>query len=137
MKCWAAELDPYESTNIDLSVEKYIGESGILSLGVFHKSIDGYIVQVRQAGADGIYDGLPVVTSVNGDKAKVRGAEFNWQQQLSFLPAGWDGLLVGASGTGWTLISTRAWPSAPVRTSPCRAPRRTCTARTSAMRSTA
>ncbi|HDX0956437.1 TPA: TonB-dependent receptor, partial [Stenotrophomonas maltophilia] len=50
-------------------------------------------------GADGIYDGLPVVTSVNGDKAKVRGAEFNWQQQLSFLPAGWDGLLVGASGT--------------------------------------
>ncbi|EKT4106668.1 TPA: TonB-dependent receptor [Stenotrophomonas maltophilia] len=93
------ELDPYESTNIDLSVEKYIGESGILSLGVFHKSIDGYIVQVRQAGADGIYDGLPVVTSVNGDKAKVRGAEFNWQQQLSFLPAGWDGLLVGASGT--------------------------------------
>ncbi|MDU1662312.1 MAG: TonB-dependent receptor, partial [Stenotrophomonas maltophilia] len=93
------ELDPYESTNIDLSVEKYIGDSGILSLGVFHKSIDGYIVQVRQAGADGIYDGLPVVTSVNGDKAKVRGAEFNWQQQLSFLPAGWDGLLVGASGT--------------------------------------
>ncbi|HID7812300.1 TonB-dependent receptor [Stenotrophomonas maltophilia] len=93
------ELDPYESTNIDLSVEKYIGDSGILSLGVFHKLIDGYIVQVRQAGADGIYDGLPVVTSVNGDKAKVRGAEFNWQQQLSFLPAGWDGLLVGASGT--------------------------------------
>ncbi|HEL4835375.1 TPA: TonB-dependent receptor [Stenotrophomonas maltophilia] len=93
------ELDPYESTNIDLSVEKYIGDSGILSLGVFHKSIHGYIVQIRQAGADGIYDGLPVVTSVNGDKAKVRGAEFNWQQQLSFLPAGWDGLLVGASGT--------------------------------------
>ncbi|WP_251280060.1 TonB-dependent receptor domain-containing protein, partial [Enterobacter hormaechei] len=57
------ELDPYESTNIDLSVEKYIGDSGILSLGVFHKLIDGYIVQVRQAGADGIYDGLPVVTS--------------------------------------------------------------------------
>ena len=39
------ELDPYESKNIDLSVEKYIGSSGIVSLGLFHKSIDGYIVE--------------------------------------------------------------------------------------------
>ncbi|KAF1017580.1 MAG: Colicin I receptor [Stenotrophomonas maltophilia] len=91
-------LNPYESTNLDLSVEKYIGSSGIISLGVFHKSIDGYIVETRQQGVPG-YDGLPVTTAINGNKAKVRGAEFNWQQQLDFLPSGWDGLLVGASGT--------------------------------------
>jgi len=92
------ELDPYESTNIDLSVEKYLGTTGIISLGLFHKSIDGYIVEtVRQN--DPAFDGYDVSQAINGDKAKVRGAEFNYQQQLAFLPPGLDGLLVGASGT--------------------------------------
>jgi TonB-dependent receptor len=92
------ELDPYESKNVDLSFEHYIGSTGILSLGLFHKSIDGYIVNTV-SDSDPEYPGFDVTRVINGDKAKVYGAEFNWQQQLSFLPAGWDGLLVGASGT--------------------------------------
>jgi TonB-dependent receptor len=92
------ELDPYESKNLDLSFERYIGSTGILSLGLFHKSIDGYIVNTV-SDSDPEYPGFEVTRVINGDKAKVYGAEFNWQQQLSFLPAGWDGLLVGASGT--------------------------------------
>lgn len=92
------QLDPYESKNLDFSVEKYIGTTGIVSLGVFHKSIDGYIVETTRQN-DPAFDGYDVTTSINGDKAKVRGAEFNWQQQLAFLPPGLDGLLVGASGT--------------------------------------
>ncbi|MFL9582257.1 TonB-dependent receptor [Stenotrophomonas sp. AB1(2024)] len=92
------ELDPYESKNVDLSFERYIGSTGILSLGLFHKSIDGYIVSTV-SDSDPEYPGFEVTRVINGDKAKVYGAEFNWQQQLSFLPAGWDGLLVGASGT--------------------------------------
>jgi len=92
------ELDPYESSNVDLSFERYIGSTGILSLGLFHKSIDGYIVNTV-SDSDPEYPGFDVTRVINGDKAKVYGAEFNWQQQLSFLPAGWDGLLVGASGT--------------------------------------
>ncbi|MFG3447712.1 TonB-dependent receptor [Stenotrophomonas sp. NPDC047960] len=92
------ELDPYESNNVDLSFERYIGSTGILSLGLFHKSIDGYIVNTV-SDSDPEYPGFEVTRVINGDKAKVYGAEFNWQQQLSFLPAGWDGLLVGSSGT--------------------------------------
>jgi TonB-dependent receptor len=92
------ELDPYESKNIDLSVEKYIGSSGIVSLGLFHKSIDGYIVETVRTN-DPAYGGFDVTQPINGRKATVRGAEFNWQQQLAFLPDGLDGLLVGASGT--------------------------------------
>jgi len=83
---------------VDLSFEHYIGSTGILSLGLFHKSIDGYIVNTV-SDSDPEYPGFDVTRVINGDKAKVYGAEFNWQQQLSFLPAGWDGLLVGASGT--------------------------------------
>ncbi|MCO7065082.1 TonB-dependent receptor domain-containing protein, partial [Pseudomonas aeruginosa] len=92
------ELDPYESKNIDLSVEKYIGSSGIVSLGLFHKSIDGYIVETVRTN-DPAYGGFDVTQPINGRKATVRGAEFNWQQQLAFLPEGLDGLLIGASGT--------------------------------------
>ena len=92
------ELDPYESKNVDLSFERYIGSTGILSLGLFHKTIDGYIVNTV-SDSDPEYPGFEVTRVINGDKARVHGAEFNWQQQLSFLPAGWDGLLVGASGT--------------------------------------
>ncbi len=92
------QLAPYESKNIDLSVEKYIGTTGIVSLGLFHKSIDGYIVETVSQN-DPAYDGLDVTRPINGRKATVRGAEFNWQQQLAFLPGALDGLLVGASGT--------------------------------------
>lgn len=89
------DLKPYQSTNLDLSFEKYLGKSGIVSLGLFHKSIDDYIVDTVSRNADG-YD---VSMAINGDKAKVYGAEFNWQQQLAFLPEGWNGLLAGVSGT--------------------------------------
>ena len=92
------QLDPYESKNVDLSLEKYIGTTGILSLGLFHKAIDGYIVNTVST-TDPAYPDFKVTRVINGNKATVKGAEFNWQQQLAFLPAGWDGLLVGASGT--------------------------------------
>lgn len=91
-------LDPYESTNLDLSFERYLGDSGIISLGLFNKSIDGYIVEVS-SDTDAEFPGFDVTRSFNGDKATVFGAEFNWQQQLSFLPGAWAGLLVGVSGT--------------------------------------
>ncbi|MCD9086822.1 TonB-dependent receptor [Stenotrophomonas sp. SY1] len=92
------QLDPYESTNLDFSFERYLGDSGIVSLGLFHKDIDGYIVQTI-SNDDAEYPDFEVTRSINGDKAKVFGAEFNWQQQLAFLPGAWSGLLVGASGT--------------------------------------
>jgi len=92
------QLDPYESKNVDLSIEKYIGTTGILSLGLFHKAIDGYIVNTVST-TDPAYPDFEVTRVINGNKATVKGAEFNWQQQLAFLPAGWDGLLVGVSGT--------------------------------------
>lgn len=85
-------LDPYESDNLDLSIERYIGNTGIVSLGVFHKSIDGYIAETATRN-DPEYPGFDVVRPVNGDDAKVLGVELNWQQSFA------SGLLVGASAT--------------------------------------
>ncbi|KRG78204.1 TonB-dependent receptor [Stenotrophomonas ginsengisoli] len=92
------QLDPYESTNLDLSLERYLGDTGLVSVGVFHKVIDGYIVETVTDSHAG-FPGFEVTTAINGDKATVRGAEVNWQQQLAMLPNAWSGLLIGASAT--------------------------------------
>lgn len=86
------QLDPYESTNLDASFERYIGDAGILSIGLFHKDIAGYIAEVTtQDHPD--YPGFEVTTPVNGEDASVLGVELNWQQHFG------SGLLLGASGT--------------------------------------
>lgn len=91
-------LDPYESDNLDVSFEHYIGEAGIFSVGLFYKDIDGYIVNtVSRTNAE--FPDYEVAMPVNGDKAEVRGLEMNWQQQFDFLPGHLDGLLAGVSGT--------------------------------------
>ena len=92
------QLDPYESINVDLSFERYIGESGIFSAGIFHKSIDGYIVETW-TDDDAQFPGYEVTRPVNGEDAKVLGHELNWQQKLDFLPGFWSDLLVGLGGT--------------------------------------
>lgn len=92
------QLDPYESVNVDLSFERYIGDSGLFSAGLFHKSIDGYIVETW-TDDDPAYPGYDVTRPINGQDAKVFGVELNWQQRLDFLPGAWSGLLVGLSGT--------------------------------------
>ena len=92
------QLDPYESTNIDLSFERYIGDSGIFSAGIFHKSIDGYIVETW-TDSDPAFPGYDVTRPINGEDASVLGLELNWQQKLDFLPGAWGGLLVGLGAT--------------------------------------
>ena len=86
------ELDPYRSRNLDLSVERYFGDSGLVSLAVFDKRIDGYIAQVWTRDNPDWPD-YDVSMPVNGDQAKVTGVELNWQQHFA------SGLLLGLSAT--------------------------------------
>lgn len=86
------DLDPYKSRNFDLSMERYLGDSGIFSAGVFYKNIDDYIVEVTTRDNDE-FDGFDVTMPVNGDEAKVYGVELNWQQHFD------NGLLLGLSAT--------------------------------------
>lgn len=85
-------LDPYKSRNLDISIERYLGETGIVSAGLFYKNIDDYIVDVTTRD-NPEYQGFDVTTPVNGDKATVYGAELNWQQHFA------SGLLLGFSAT--------------------------------------
>ncbi len=86
------DLAPYKSRNLDLSAERYIGDSGIFSAGLFHKQIAGYIVETNTRNHPD-WMGYDVTTPVNGDDASVLGAELNFQQRFD------TGLLLGVSAT--------------------------------------
>lgn len=99
------DLKPAESVNYDLSVEYFMPPLGILSLGAFYKDIDNFVFSTSRIGADGVDER----TRTNGDGGKVKGLEFVWSQQLSFLPGAWRGLGIE---TNYTYLDTEgAYPN--------------------------
>ncbi|MEZ5936692.1 MAG: TonB-dependent receptor [Hyphomonadaceae bacterium] len=100
------ELDPYRAWNLDLSAEYYPNNGGVLQVGVFYKDIKDFIVTQSFDDTDAPYNGVFKGISfseadipINGDTAKVKGVEFNYQQPLDFLPGWLDGTLVGLNYT--------------------------------------
>ncbi|WP_417320426.1 TonB-dependent receptor [Emcibacter sp.] len=95
-----ASLNPYRAHNFDLGVEWYPNNDSIVSAGVFYKEISNF--HFDQTFEDVTLNGIDfaeVVQPQNGEDAKVTGIELNYQQQLTMLPAPFDGLLVGANYT--------------------------------------
>lgn len=91
------QLKPYESMNFDASVEYYLSNSGIASVGLFHKEIDNpvYSQQIFQTNVtvDGVsYSQLTTTGPQNADSGKITGLELNYQQFFKFLPSPFDGL---------------------------------------------
>lgn len=88
-------LEPTVSTNLDLSAEHYFSSVGIISAGVFFKSIDKFIYEFSE---DDFLD--PLSGEVfdaykqprNGDGATLLGFEVALQRQLDFLPRALRGL---------------------------------------------
>lgn len=93
-------LKPYEAWNYDLSAEWYFARNAVLSVGVFHKIINNFIVdaEFKDITFNGVYADEALIP-INGDQAKVTGLEFNYQQVLDFLPGPLDGILVGFNYT--------------------------------------
>lgn len=97
-------LKPTTGNNFDLSLEKYLPNSGILSLGVFDKQFANYIV-ARQTPPNGTDSRLPGVTDVsfvtfeNVSGAYARGVEAAYDQRFAFLPKPFDGFGIGVNAT--------------------------------------
>jgi TonB-dependent receptor len=83
-------LKPYESQNVDLSIEYYPKSLGVWSAGVFSKDIKNFIFTQSLAGVG--QGGTDLVTPLNGKSAKIRGIELTWQQNFTMLPSPFDGL---------------------------------------------
>jgi TonB-dependent receptor len=87
------ELDPYESNNLDFSVEYYPGHIGMLSASIFYKDIDNFIV-LEEVEGNGHWDGFKeVLQHVNGGAASLQGIELAWNKNFD------SGLMLGANGT--------------------------------------
>lgn len=98
-------LDPAFSTNLDLMAEKYLNNLGILSAGLFYKSIDKFQYRsVTVLKGDEFQGAAPYTDwqwfrTLNGDKATVLGLELNAQANLTFLPGILKGLSILANYT--------------------------------------
>ncbi|WP_438272934.1 TonB-dependent receptor [Zobellia uliginosa] len=84
------ELAATTSMNFDVMAEHYFRSVGILSGGLFYKNIDNFIYLSRGEVTDNLYGddttGFEIFQPLNGDGARIFGAEFAFQRQLDFLP---------------------------------------------------
>ncbi|MET0129745.1 MAG: TonB-dependent receptor [Stenotrophomonas chelatiphaga] len=98
------KLDPFRSTNVDLSAEWYFAEGAMLSGAVFYKDIDSYVQRTRllttwqdmgysldllPAGfaADTLFN---VQSYYNTEGGPLKGYELTYQQPFTFLPGFWS-----------------------------------------------
>lgn len=98
------DLEPFESMNLDLSVEYYLTPAGIISFGAFYKDIENPIynrtIDQTNVTVDGLlFSLLRTTRPENAESGEIRGIEVNYQQQFTFLPSPFDGLGLSANGT--------------------------------------
>jgi len=100
-------LDPIRARTLDLGVEWYFQEGGLLGLALFHKDIESFVQgtsTVMPFSASGLpaslLDGTGVSPNedftftrpLNTPGGELKGAEFNYVQPFSFLPGRWSNL---------------------------------------------
>lgn len=95
------DLKAMESSNIDLGVEHFMGEAGVLSAFLFHKNIRHFtyetmLTEINPLNTDELTE---ISTFANGDDATLTGIELAYSQKLAMLPAPFNELLVGLNVT--------------------------------------
>ena len=92
------DLEPYESTNLDLSFERYY-ENGAVSIGYFSKDVKNVIYPQVTAGVVGGINFSELETYINSEKSTVDGIEFNFFREFVNLPEPFDGLFISLNLT--------------------------------------
>ncbi|WP_024618807.1 TonB-dependent receptor [Pseudomonas kilonensis] len=92
-------LKPLESSNLDLGIEHFMGHAGTVSAFVFYKDIKNFVYNTDLAGTGAWTDFSEAHSYANGDSAKLYGLELAYSQKFDWLPAPWNGLLLGANTT--------------------------------------
>ncbi|WP_313140995.1 TonB-dependent receptor [Stenotrophomonas sp.] len=128
------KLDPFRSTNYDLSAEWYFQEGALLSAAVFYKDIETYVQRTRLLTTWGdmgySLDLLPagfspntlfnVQSYFNTPGGPLKGYELTYQQPFCFLPGFWKNFGIQlnythvdskikylfSSGSGDTIVTT-------------------------------
>jgi TonB-dependent receptor len=96
-------LDPWRSTNYDMSVEYYYGKGSMINVAIFYIDVASFISNATVlhnvpgkpatydiANADGTYtDNLQIGTPVQGKGSSLKGVELGIKQAFDFLPGFW------------------------------------------------
>lgn len=97
-------LKPFDSRNLDVSIEWYGAWSGIFSVAGFRKDIDDPIYTYTEQQRNVIYNDVGLETlnltgRRNADSGRISGIEINIFQPFKFLPAPLDGFGIDANFT--------------------------------------
>lgn len=103
------ELKPQMAKNIDLKLEYYFKNAGMISVTGYRKRIADYIGGSGRSGEiigdgpdngfDGLYQGYEIIRARNLGTAKLTGLEFDFRQRLAFLPGVLKGITARANYT--------------------------------------
>ncbi len=106
-------LEPFDSKNYDASIEWYFDEVGYVSVALFYKDIENFVVtesflvpygstgfplSLLEPGQDANTN-FQYTTFVNSDESSFEGYELQFQRDLDFLPSPFDKLGVIANYT--------------------------------------
>jgi TonB-dependent receptor len=90
------DLHAMTSDNYDISIEYYSKNVGFYTIGAFSREMKGFISRMTSLigagpdnGFDGQFEGYDYATYANMENARVRGVEFNFSKDLTFLPGLW------------------------------------------------
>lgn len=107
-----ADLKPFKSNNLDVSLEYYYGRTNYISLGGYLKNVSNFIVLNQTTGTVANAAGAPlndpaanipaqftITAPVNGQDATITGLEAAWQQSIGETGFGFqlNGTLVGSN----------------------------------------
>ena len=89
-----ARLKPIVADQIDGTLEYYFSDTNSLTFTAFYKSFKDYIqlaTLTESITINGVTRNADVRRPINGDGAKIQGAEFAYQSFFDFLPEPFDG----------------------------------------------
>jgi iron complex outermembrane receptor protein len=92
------ELDPYRAKQVDMGLEWYFANEGLLSATVFYKDVENFLSVETETNVNlGLvgYDGGTLFTvkrPVNAGTAEIKGFEVSYQQTFDFLPEPFNNL---------------------------------------------
>ncbi|GAA0527565.1 TonB-dependent receptor [Rhizomicrobium palustre] len=95
-------LKPLKANNYDVSLEWFFSNTGSMSFALFHKDLSNYFMSsvVKESYTrNGINETFYLTRYANGDKGKLEGFEFAYQQFYDSLPGAWSGLGLQANYT--------------------------------------
>lgn len=117
-------LKPYKTNNFDISLDYYLGRSGVATIAVFRKDVNDFIISRGMTAAEvseiiaanGLnptdFTSGSFTIKDNGSRSRLQGLELSYAQQMSFLPKPFNGLNIQAN---FSLVDVNTYDSDPLR----------------------